>query len=156
GGMVVVNVTDDIPMLADVQPLAITVDEDDILTPGVTPTPAVNPGSTGTSPNDHDTFDGSFTGPEGGGGSGPANATSSGNLASLMASGADENLTFGFIDTAAMRAYLEGLGLESQGLPLGFDLSVPGTVTGFVNAQGGGQAIPGQIYDAGVDRLVFE
>ena len=46
-----------------------------------------------------------------------------------------------------MRTYLQGLGLESDGLPLGYDLGTDGEIIGFVNKQGGGQAVPGTNFD---------
>src|SRR5690606_30198391 len=128
------------------QPLSITVDEDDIETAT----------STGSEPDDGDLEDGSFTGPQGVNTQGPANATSTGTLANLVLAGADEPLTFGFIDAGAMRTYLQNLGLKSQGLDLGYDLGTDGKIIGFVNSQAPGQAQPGQIYDEGDDRLVFE
>jgi len=142
-GKVTVNVTDDVPTLVANASLAVTVDEDDIDT-GT---------SKGSKPNDGAEEDGSYTGTPGQNTGGPANATSTGNLATLVRSGADDNLTFGFVDTSVMRAYLQGLGLESQGRPLGFDLREDGKIIGFVNSPGG--AVPGQTYDEG-DRLVFE
>lgn len=140
--LVNVTVTDDVPVLADVAPVALIVDEDDILTDQ----------STGTSPNDDDDLDGSFTGPEGAGGSGPANATA--NLAGLVASGADEGVTFSFVSDTEVRSYLEGLGLMSQGRPIGYDLREDGTIIGFVNHPDG--VVPGETYDEGDDRLVFK
>jgi hypothetical protein len=141
-----IKITDDVPLLGS-GTLEMLIDEDDIETSGGA---APNPGSLGTSPQDGDA-DGSFTNVEGDGTPGPAFA--SGSLATLIASGADENLTYGFVDQAAVRAYLESLGLQSQGRPLGYDLDTAGTIIGFVNAVGG--AVPGQIYDVADDRLVF-
>ena len=145
GGAFSVVVDDDMPVLIEEpSPLTLRVDEDDIETST----------STGSEPNDGDEGDGSFTGPGGVNTGGPANATSTGSLAGLFASGADEGVTFSFIGAASMRTHLQGLGLTSQGRPLGFDFDTAGKIIGFVNAAGG--AVPGQIYDEGDDRLVFE
>ncbi|QKV16986.1 DUF5801 repeats-in-toxin domain-containing protein [Oricola thermophila] len=143
-GLVKVNVTDDVPVIVEgAEALEITVDEDDIDTSA----------SLGTEIEDGD-GDGSFTGPEGSEVGGPANATSTGTLASLVASGADEELTFGFVDTAEMRAYLEGLELTSHGDQIGYDLREDGRIIGFYNATA---AVPGQTYDeVDGDRMVFE
>ncbi|MGE8104774.1 DUF5801 repeats-in-toxin domain-containing protein [Allorhizobium sp. NPDC080224] len=145
--LVKVNVTDDAPEIdGTAAAITITVDEDDIDTPT----------SLGTSPNDGAGKDFSFTGPAGDGGAGPANATSVGTLAGLVKGGADEAVSFGFIDKATMRGYLEGLKLMSGEKPLGFDLDEAGKIVGFVNKQGNGQAVPGEDYNSGDDRLVFE
>ena len=143
-----VTVNDDSPILVgDAEAITLTVDEDDIDTST----------STGSAPNDGDQTDGSFTGAPGVNTGGPANATSTtGSLLSLVSVGADENVTFSLISIAAARTYLESLGLTSNGLPLGFDIDESGKITGFVNSQAPGQAVPGQEYNAGPDRLVFE
>ncbi|QEE43331.1 type I secretion C-terminal target domain-containing protein (plasmid) [Rhizobium sp. WL3] len=143
-----VTVNDDSPILVgDPETITLTVDEDDIQTTT----------SVGTAPNDGDATDGSFTGTPGQNTGGPANATSmAGNLLSLVKVGADENVTFSLISVAAARTFLEGLGLTSNDLPLGFDIDASGKIIGFVNSQAEGQAIPGQEYNAGPDRLVFE
>ncbi|EKF57693.1 von Willebrand factor type A [Agrobacterium albertimagni AOL15] len=146
-GLVNVNVTDDVPVIATgAKPITITVDEDDIDTST----------SKGNAPNDGNNPDGSYTGTPGVNTGGPANATSTGSLLSLVKVGADENVSFSLISIADARTYLEGLGLKSNGLPLGFDLSANGTIIGFVNSQAPGQASPGQEYNVGDDRLVFE
>ncbi len=75
-------------------PVYITVDEDDIKTIGFTAPTNVNPGSEGTSPNDSNA-DGSYTGNPANNNPGPAYV--SGSVASVVESGADENLTFSFI-----------------------------------------------------------
>ena len=106
---------------AALKPITITVDEDDIDTSS----------SLGTAIEDGN-GDGSFTGPEGSSDGGPANATSTGTIASLVKAGADENLTFGFIADGAMRTYLEGLHLTSNGSPLGYDLTDDGKIIAFV------------------------
>jgi T1SS-143 domain-containing protein len=143
-GLVKVDVTDDVPVIApNAKPISVKVDEDDIDTST----------SLGTAPNDGDVKDGSFTGAPGVNTGGPANATSTGNLSSLVKVGADENVSFSLINQADMRAYLEGLKLTSNGALIGYDLRTDGTIIAFVNAPGG--AIPGQTYDSG-DRLVFE
>ncbi len=143
-----VTVNDDSPILVD-EPVAVTlkVDEDDIQTST----------SLGTAPNDGDAQDGSFTGTPGVDNGGPANATSTyGSLQSLVRIGADEKFSFSLVSVADARTYLESLGLTSNGLPLGFDIDASGKITGFVNSQEPGQAVPGQEYNAGPDRLVFE
>ena len=141
-GKVTVNVTDDVPVLTDAAPVTLTVDEDDIETAG----------STGSAPDDGDAVDGSFTGQPGVDTQGPANATS-GSLAGLVvASGADDPLSFGFVSEADVRAFLTAQNLTSEGEVLSYDLSADGTTLyGFVNA-----GAPGVIYNAGQDRLVFE
>ncbi len=143
-GLVKVDVTDDVPVIApNATPISIKVDEDDIDTSS----------SLGTSPNDGNVPDGSYTGTTPTNTAGPANATSTGNLSSLVKVGADENVSFSLINQADMRAYLESLNLKSNGALIGYDLRTDGTIIAFVNAPGG--AIPGQTYDSG-DRLVFE
>ena len=103
-GKVTVNVTDDVPVLTGTAAVTITVDEDDIETAG----------STGSQPDDGDVVDGSFTGPGGVDTQGPANATS-GSLAGLVvAPGADDPLSFGFVSEATVRAFL-----TAQNLTLG-------------------------------------
>jgi hypothetical protein len=139
-----ISIRDDVPELVeDARPVSILVDEDDIVTDT----------SLGNHPEDGD-GDGSFTGPAGSEVGGPANASAS--LAGLVNSGADEDLTFSFISDGEVRSYLEGLGLKSQGLPLGFDLQEDGVIIGFVNSQAPGQAVPGQEYNEGPDRPVFK
>ena len=125
----------------DAAAVVLTVDEDDIETAG----------STGSQPDDGDLVDGSFTGPGGVDTQGPANATS-GSLAGLVvAPGADDPLSFGFVSEATVRAFLTAQGLTSEGAALSYDL-VGNTLYGFANAAGPG----GLVYDAGQDRLVFE
>ena len=95
-------------------------------------------------------LDGSFTGPGGVDTQGPANATS-GSLAGLVvAPGADDPLSFGFVSEATVRALLTAQNLKSEGAALSYDL-VGNTLYGFANAAGPG----GLVYDAGEDRLVF-
>ena len=104
-GKVTVNVTDDVPVLTNAAAVVLTVDEDDIETAG----------STGSAPDDGNVPDGSFTGPGGVDTQGPANATS-GSLAGLVvASGADDPLTFGFVSEATVRALLTAQSLTSEG-----------------------------------------
>ncbi|SIP97922.1 T1SS-143 domain-containing protein [Rhizobium sp. RU33A] len=142
-GTVTVRVEDDEPV-ARGEPLLFEVDEDDISTIG-----RDYPGeSLGTSPNDGDERDGSFTGSEYS--NGPGAATVSGNLRGIVDFGADNRLTqFSIIDEAAARTALTKLGLTSKGGPLSFDV-IGDTLYAFVNA---GQ--PGVEYNAGQDRLVF-
>ncbi len=72
-------------------------------------------------------------------------------MASLVKSGADEALTFSFIDEAVVRAQLEALGLSSKGAELSYDIR-NGVLYAFDNA---GEAL-GESYDVGNgDRLVF-
>ncbi len=145
--MVQIRIRDDVPEVAPCDPIMLTVDEDDISTIGFTNPTNINPGSLGTSPNDSNA-DGSFTGNPANNNPGPAFV--SGSLASVVTSGADENLTFGFISESSLRSYLESLGLSSQGAELSYDL-IGNTLVAFDNA---GDAL-GQTYDAGADRLVF-
>ena len=124
-GKVTVTVTDDVPVLLDAPAVVLTVDEDDIETAG----------SAGSAPDDGNLVDGSFTGPGGVDTQGPANATS-GSLAGLVvAPGADDPLTFGFVSEADVRALLTAQNLSSEGAALSYDLSADGTTLyGFVNA----------------------
>ena len=139
-GRLKITVTDDVPVLTDAPAVVLTVDEDDIETPG----------STGSAPDDGDALDGSFTGPGGVDTQGPANATS-GSLAGLVvASGADDPLSFGFVSEANVRAFLTAQDLTSEGAALSYDV-VGNMLYGFANAAGPG----GLTYDAGEDRLVF-
>ncbi|MFP9135964.1 DUF5801 repeats-in-toxin domain-containing protein [Devosia sp. XGJD_8] len=118
-----VVVDDDMPILVEGAKQWVAVNEDDIDTKL----------STGTSPEDGN-WDHSYTGSPGdenGGG-----ATVSGSLAGLVKSGADETLTFSFIDEAALRAQLGALHLHSQGRELSFDIDQDGALVGFVNAYG--------------------
>ena len=57
----------------------------------------------------------------------------SGSLANLVQSGADEPLTFSFINTADARDYLQDLGLQSKGGLINYDFSHSGQIIGFVN-----------------------
>ena len=139
-GKVTVNVTDDVPVLTDAAPVTMTVDEDDIETAG----------STGSQPDDGDLVDGSFTGPGGVDTQGPANATSGSLAGIVVAPGADDPLSFGFVSEATVRALLTAQNLTSEGAALSYDL-VGNTLYGFANAAGPG----GLVYDAGEDRLVF-
>lgn len=145
--MLKIKVKDDVPEVAPCDPIVLTVDEDDIKTVNFTSPTNVNPGSTGTSPNDSN-GDGSYTGNPANNNPGPAFV--SGSLASVVQSGADEKLTFGFISESALRSYLENLGLQSQGSELSYDLQ-GNKLIAFDNA---GNSL-GQSYDDGDDRLVF-
>jgi len=133
GNSFTIRVRDDVPELADTKPIYLTVDEDDIDT-GL---------STGTSPNDGN-GDGSFTGSPSNNNAGAAHVF--GSVASLVVSGADENLTFHFTDNA--KSVLSGLGLRSQGEHLSFHVQ-GNTLYGYVNAQYPGPFGPN-------DRIVFE
>ncbi len=142
GGQVTISVTDDVPVLVDTESVSLVLDEDDIDTEL----------SLGTEIEDGN-GDGSYTGPAGSVVGGPATAEA--DISGLVQSGADEELTFSFLATDQLRSYLEGLGLMSQGRPVGFDLETNGTIIGFVNEPNG--AVPGQTYDADEgDRQVFE
>lgn len=146
--MLKIKVRDDVPEVAPCDPIEFTVDEDDISTIGFTPPPGVNPGSLGTSPNDSN-GDGSFTGNPANNNPGPAFV--SGSLASVVESGADENLTFSFISSeSSLRSYLESLGLTSKGGELSYDLQ--GNILYAFDNAGPNQ---GEIYNDGQDRLVF-
>ena len=79
--------------------------------------------------------DGSFTGGPGDASTGPAFV--SGSLTNLVQSGADEPLTFSFINTADARDYLQDLGLQSKGGLINYDFSHPGEIIGFVNNPSG-------------------
>ncbi|MFN3317701.1 MAG: DUF5801 repeats-in-toxin domain-containing protein [Allorhizobium sp.] len=139
-----VTIRDDVPELVRGASEDRTVDEDDISTIG-----NVIPGeSLGTSPNDG-AADGSVTGSAGNNQPGPAFI--SGSLAGLVKSGADEALTFSFINGNVARGMLESLGLSSKGAELSYEIR-DGVLYAFDNA-GNEQ---GQSYDANFgDRLVF-
>ncbi|BCJ90239.1 hypothetical protein IZ6_09740 [Terrihabitans soli] len=125
-----IQIRDDVPELVGENSESKTVDEDDIL----------NGQSTGTSPDD-DNADGSYTGDAGVDIGGPG--TVSGSLAYLVKSGADESLTFSFIDnTAEAISELEAGGLTSKGEALSYSI-VSGVLTAFVE---GGDT----------DRIVFK
>lgn len=145
--MLKIKVRDDVPEVAPCDPIVFTVDEDDIKTVNFTTPTNVNPGSTGTSPNDSNA-DGSYTGNPANNNPGPAFV--SGSLASVVESGADEKLTFSFISESSLRSYLESLGLKSQGSELSYDLQ-GNKLIAFDNA---GNSL-GTSYDSGDDRLVF-
>ncbi|QGG89151.1 tandem-95 repeat protein [Agrobacterium sp. MA01] len=140
-----VTIRDDVPELVRGASEHRTVDEDDISTLGNR-----FPGeSLGTSPNDGNA-DGSFTGSQGNNQPGPAFL--SGSLASLVKSGADESLTFSFINGDVARGMLESLGLSSKGAELSYEIR-NGVLYAFDNA---GPEL-GKSYDPQFgDRLVFE
>ncbi len=140
-----VTIRDDVPELVRGASEDRTVDEDDISTIGDR-----FPGeSLGTSPNDGNA-DGSFTGSQGNNQPGPAFI--SGSLASLVKSGADESLTFSFINGDVARGMLESLGLSSKGAELSYEIR-NGVLYAFDNA---GSEL-GKSYDPQFgDRLVFE
>jgi T1SS-143 domain-containing protein len=140
-----VTIRDDVPELVRGASEDRTVDEDDISTIGDR-----FPGeSLGTSPNDGNA-DGSFTGSQGNNQPGPAFIA--GSLASLVKSGADESLTFSFINGDVARGMLESLGLSSKGAELSYEIR-NGVLYAFDNA---GSEL-GKSYDPQFgDRLVFE
>ena len=99
-----------------------TVDEDDInnFDPNFPGDHNGIQGSTGTSPNDGNAMAHSRVA-HGDTATGPAFV--SGSLANLVQSGADEPLTFSFINTADARDYLQDLGLQSKGGLINYDFS---------------------------------
>jgi T1SS-143 domain-containing protein len=126
-----IGVQDDVPVLADATVTA-TVDEDDIYTNL----------SHGTSPNDSNA-DGSFTGPAGWGGPGPADVT--GSIASLVSFGADGRGDNGF----SLSGNFDGLyaqHLASAGQDLDYRLD-GNTLQAYVAGSGGEDPTP--------DRVVF-
>ncbi|MCG8559467.1 MAG: hypothetical protein MI824_06695, partial [Hyphomicrobiales bacterium] len=111
-----IQIRDDVPELEEeAEPVTLTVDEDDIN----------NEQSEGTSPNDG-SGDGSVTGNPSSDEEGPAVASA--NLSGLVKSGADEELTFMFVNEAAAVEFLDGLGLRSQGELLSYDVSDDGSM----------------------------
>jgi len=148
-----VRVVDDSPVIDDtVDPIALTVDEDDIRTVGID-IPGQNSGSTGTSPNDNDD-DGSFTGDPRFVDRGPANV--SGSLASQVSFGADDGqVSFTIIEEAAARSALDALNLQSNGQSLSFDIdptSDGSVVYGYIEQSGSSNSFT---FGNGGDRLVF-
>ena len=141
GKVTVATVTSDIPVLTNAPAVVLTVDEDDIETPG----------STGSAPDDGNLVDGSFTGPAGRHMQGPANATS-GSLAGIV-------VALGGRRSAELRLRVGSHGAclaDGSGPDLGrrraeLRIVVGNTLYGFANAAGPG----GLTYDAGEDRLVF-
>ncbi|MCZ8158501.1 MAG: DUF5801 domain-containing protein, partial [Rhizobiaceae bacterium] len=121
-----IKVRDDVPELSGDEEDRI-VDEDDISTlsdglPG---------GSLGTSPDDDNTEDDSYTGNPISNTTGPAFI--SGSLDKLIKGGADDTVKFTFIAEAALRQSLTSLGLTSKGGNLSFDLE-GNVLYGFVDA----------------------
>jgi T1SS-143 domain-containing protein len=148
-----VRVVDDSPIIDDaVDPIALTVDEDDIRTVGID-LPGQNSGSTGTSPNDNDD-DGSFTGNPNFIDRGPANV--SGSLASQVSFGADDGrVSFTIVEEAAARSALDALNLQSNGQSLSFDIdptSDGSVVYGYIEQSGFSNSFT---FGNGGDRLVF-
>ncbi|MEO0384250.1 MAG: DUF5801 repeats-in-toxin domain-containing protein [Pseudomonadota bacterium] len=148
-----VRVVDDSPIIDDAaDPIALTVDEDDIRTVGID-LPGQNSGSTGTSPNDDDD-DGSFTGDPRFVDRGPANV--SGSLASQVSFGADDGqVGFTIIEEAAARSALDALNLQSNGQSLSFDVdptSDGSVVYGYIERSGSSNSFT---FGNGGDRLVF-
>jgi T1SS-143 domain-containing protein len=140
-----VTITDDVPVLSGKTEARI-VDEDDISTladglPG---------GSLGTSPDDDNTKDGSYTGSPISNTTGPAFI--SGSLGNLIKGGADETVKFAFTDEAALRQTLTALGLTSKGGTLSFDLQGK-VLYGFVDAD---LAVAQFYQPANGDRPVFK
>ncbi|NBB49537.1 hypothetical protein GVN24_14735, partial [Rhizobium sp. CRIBSB] len=140
-----ITITDDVPELSG-ETEARIVDEDDISTmadglPG---------GSLGTSPEDNNTVDGSYTGSPSSNTTGPAFI--SGSLSNLIKGGADDTVKFTFIDEVAVRAALTSLGLTSKGGTLSFDLQGK-VLYGFVDAD---LAVAQFYQPANGDRPVFK
>ena len=131
-----IHVRDDVPVLKYGVSDNALVDEDDInnFDPNFATDHSGLQGSTGSHPHDGNS-DGSFTGGPGDTTTGPAFV--SGSLANLVQSGADEPLTFSFINTADARDYLQDLGLQSKGGLINYDFSHPGEIIGFVNNPSG-------------------
>ena len=139
-----ITIKDDIPVLSGVKEDR-TIDEDDISTIG-----ANVPGeSLGTSPNDGAEQDKSYTDSPSNNQPGPAFI--SGSLANLVKGGADDPLTFAFINEASIRSQLSALGLKSKGELLSFDLQADGVLYAFDNKG----PYTGESYDKNDDRLVF-
>jgi T1SS-143 domain-containing protein len=109
-GKLNIEIRDDVPELVKHKSEHIKVDEDDI----------DNNQSLGTSPDDGNA-DGSYTGAPNVNLGGAA--TAEGSLTHLVRSGADEALTFSFIDQAAIAQKLTALGLESKGTDLSYTLA---------------------------------
>ncbi|MFY8099523.1 MAG: hypothetical protein ACOVOA_06135, partial [Allorhizobium sp.] len=119
-----ITITDDVPELSGKTEARI-VDENDISTlPG---------GSLGTSPDDNNTKDGSYTGNPISNTTGPAFI--SGSLSNLIKGGADDTVKFSFIDEAAVIRALGALGLSSKGEELSYDIQ-GNVLYGFDNATG--------------------
>ncbi|THV21034.1 DUF5801 repeats-in-toxin domain-containing protein [Peteryoungia ipomoeae] len=136
-----VTVVDDKPELAKVCPIEETANEDDISTIG-----SAHPGaSLGTSPNDGNR-DGTYTGNPPSASTGPAFL--SGSLTGLVKVGADNKVTFSFIESATVVSTLTTLGLSSKGQPLSYELK-DGVLYAFDNENSDGA------YQSAADRLVF-
>jgi T1SS-143 domain-containing protein len=139
-----VTVVDDKPELAKVKPIVEVANEDDISTIG-----SAHAGeSLGTSPNDGN-GDGTFTGNPPSEATGPAFL--SGSLSSLVKVGADNKVTFSFVDTAVVIETLSELGLSSKGQSLSYAVK-DGVLYAFDNYGQSGDT--DYQADAG-DRLVF-
>ncbi|MDZ7873384.1 MAG: DUF5801 repeats-in-toxin domain-containing protein [Rhizobium sp.] len=139
-----ITIKDDVPVLSGVREDRI-IDEDDISTMGIS-----QPGeSLGTSPNDGAGEDQSYTDSPSNNQPGPAYI--SGSLANLVKVGADDPLTFSFINEVAIRSQLSALGLSSKGSTLSYDLQSNGILYAFDNK---GPSTD-ENYDKNNDRLVF-
>lgn len=128
-------IRDDVPKLIHGEKIVLIVDEDDIK----------NAQSRGTSPNDGD-GDGSLTGNPPSNVFGPAFVSGSLNGV-VVQSGADEDLTFSFINGATTLLGL--LGLKSKGQTISYQVQGE-NLFAFVEGGGGGG------YQSGSDRLVFK
>ncbi len=137
-----ITITDDVPVLSGTKENR-TVDEDDIATSQ----------STGTSPDDDNTVDGSYTGNPISNPTGPAFI--SGSLGNLIKGGADDTVKFSFIDEAVLRQSLAGLGMSSKGEVLSFDLQ-GNVLYGFANVGGpSGVSFDPQLGDRPVFKLTL-
>ncbi len=122
-----------------------TIDEDDISTLG----PSQPGESLGTSPNDGAEEDKSYTDSPSNNQPGPAYI--SGSLANLVKGGADDPISFSFINETAIRNQLSMLGLSSKGSTLSYDLQSNGVLYAFDNKG----PYTDENYDKNNDRLVF-
>jgi T1SS-143 domain-containing protein len=139
-----ITVKDDVPVLSGTKEDRI-IDEDDISTMGMS-----QPGeSLGTSPNDGASEDQSYTDSPSNNQPGPAYI--SGSLANLVRGGADDPITFSFINETAIRNQLSLLGLSSKGSTLSYDLQPNGVLYAFDNKG----PYTDENYDKNNDRLVF-
>ncbi|NBB48494.1 VWA domain-containing protein, partial [Rhizobium sp. CRIBSB] len=137
-----ITITDDVPVLSGTKENR-TVDEDDIATSQ----------STGTSPDDDNTVDGSYTGNPISNTTGPAFI--SGSLGNLIKGGADDTVKFSFIDEGVLRQSLAGLGMSSKGEVLSFDLQ-GNVLYGFANVGGpSGVSFDPQLGDRPVFKLTL-
>jgi T1SS-143 domain-containing protein len=117
-----IKIRDDVPTLVKHQTESVTVDEDDIQ----------NGQSLGTSPDDGNA-DGSYSGESDEAIGGPA--TVEGSLSHLVQSGADENVTFSFINAQLALAALSALDLKSHGTELSYQFDAGGNLVAYADEQ---------------------